>query len=73
MAGSLRGIGPKEAKEGDSVVILHGFDAPTILRKHVDGYYTMIGSAYVSGLMDFKLLEALYDEGKFEEMTFEIC
>ncbi len=45
------GLIPKHAKEGDVVAILIGCRVPIILRS-VAGYYSVIGDAYVQGMMD---------------------
>lgn len=48
------GLGPKEAKANDLVVILFGGHVPFVLRpSHLDGdlTYTLIGEAFVHGIM----------------------
>lgn len=46
------GLGPQHLQSGDHVVILHGSTVPFILRKIDDDKFTLIGEAYVHGIMD---------------------
>lgn len=46
------GLGPWNAREGDQVAILYGGQTPYLLRKSaVTGYNTLVGEAYVYGIM----------------------
>lgn len=57
---------------GDLAAILHGCDFPYILRKK-DKYWTMIGSAYVSGIMDGEYLDVIREKHDLSEAeTFDI-
>jgi hypothetical protein len=46
-AGRLCGLISNEARPDDIVVVLYGFNAPFLLRRHPEGYYTMVGTAYI--------------------------
>lgn len=46
------GLAPSSTLPGDKICILHGFHAPVILRPHLHGRHTLVGDAYVHGLMD---------------------
>lgn len=46
------GCGPKSTEEGDEVWVLMGSRTPLVLRRtEIDGEYTLIGEAYVHGIM----------------------
>lgn len=45
------GLIPPYAEKGDVVAVLTGGHVPIILRPH-DGFYTVLGDAYVHGIMD---------------------
>ncbi|KAF2997712.1 hypothetical protein E8E13_006795 [Curvularia kusanoi] len=47
----LLGWVPKNSVVGDVVAVLTGGSMPIVLRPH-DGYYTVVGDAYVHGIMD---------------------
>lgn len=59
------GLGPIMARQGDHVCILYGCSVPLILRE-VQGGLSLVGEAYVHGLMDGEAL-ALLDEGRLRE------
>lgn len=44
-------VGPEHTRVGDLTVILRGVDTPVVLREVGDGYYSLIGPAYVPGIM----------------------
>ncbi|KAF2188541.1 hypothetical protein K469DRAFT_517281, partial [Zopfia rhizophila CBS 207.26] len=43
-------LGPKSAQEGDQVWLIHGYNAPFVLRQVQDGY-ELVGESYVHGIM----------------------
>jgi hypothetical protein len=45
------GMGPKATQRDDLVCIFHGAPAPFIIRKKGNGRYTLIGEAFVDGIM----------------------
>ncbi|KAK0622465.1 hypothetical protein B0T14DRAFT_513909 [Immersiella caudata] len=62
---------PSRAREGDVIVVLCGADVPIILRalEGCPGQYTLVGAAYVHGIMYGDALEEL-DKGEATEETF---
>jgi hypothetical protein len=64
------GVAPHIAEVGDIICILFGSPCPVILRPH-DGYHTVIGDAYVYGLMYGEAMEGLSD-GKYTTQEFEL-
>jgi hypothetical protein len=66
------GIGPLHVKPGDIIVLLENFTVPTVLRPSGTGFYTMIGIAYVNGVMDFSLLQPFHESGVIKECIFEV-
>jgi hypothetical protein len=48
----LLGWVPKHAKVGDHICLLQGFPAPFIVRELDDGYYAIVGDAYIQGIME---------------------
>ncbi|KAK8249087.1 heterokaryon incompatibility protein-domain-containing protein [Phyllosticta capitalensis] len=50
------GIGPEEMRQGDCVWIIMGADLPFVLRP-VDGRWSVVGEAYVHGVMDGEAME----------------
>lgn len=46
------GLGPRHLQPGDHVVIVHGSTVPFILRSIEENKFTLIGEAYVHGIMD---------------------
>ncbi|KAL8670141.1 MAG: hypothetical protein Q9168_005306 [Polycauliona sp. 1 TL-2023] len=45
------GLGPRTAKSGDLIVLLHGGDVPFVLRPLDGGRFAFVGEAYVHGIM----------------------
>lgn len=62
------GLGPRTAREGDTVWLLSGARTPFILRSlqghHGNGQSSLIGEAYVHGAMDGYLAHAMESEFK---------
>ena len=52
------GLVPHHATKGDVVAVLTGGRVPIVLRPH-EGYYTVVGDAYVHGIMDGEAFENL--------------
>jgi hypothetical protein len=50
------GLGPAAMKTGDMIVVVRGAEIPLVLRRDNDGNSTLIGEAYVDGIMDGELL-----------------
>ncbi|KAK5116258.1 hypothetical protein LTR62_008585 [Meristemomyces frigidus] len=54
------GLGPRISQPGDLVVVLRDWNMPVILRKRPNGpNYQMTGLAYVHGIMDGEIMEAV--------------
>lgn len=50
------GLGPAAMQTGDTVVVICGAELPLVFREDSDGYNTLIGEAYVDGIMDGEVL-----------------
>ncbi|OCK96039.1 HET-domain-containing protein [Cenococcum geophilum 1.58] len=69
--GGLLAIAVPDVQEGDVLVYLFGMHAPWILRPVPNKpWYTVVGMAFVNGLMDWKVLDECYDEGLLSVATF---
>ncbi|KAH6669233.1 heterokaryon incompatibility protein-domain-containing protein [Halenospora varia] len=64
------GLGPVKMRKGDQICILYGCSVPIVLRK-ASGGVTLVGEAYLHGLMDGEAL-ALVKEENFVEMEWSI-
>ncbi|KAK4448890.1 heterokaryon incompatibility protein-domain-containing protein [Podospora aff. communis PSN243] len=62
---------PSRAREGDVIIVLFGADVPIVLRpvEGSTGQYTLVGAAYIHGLMYGSALEEL-EKGEVTEETF---
>jgi len=61
------GLASSKALPTDIICILFGASLPYILRKtERDGYYVLVGEAYVHGLMYGRAIEML-NEGRFKQ------
>lgn len=56
-AKGLLGLGPLGAREGDKIWLLPGADVPFVFRRAGDSTFTVIGEAYVHGVMDGELFQ----------------
>lgn len=65
------GVGHELIEPGDMVVLVVGTHYPWVLRPYRDGY-RMIGFAYVSGLMDWELLDECVEKGNVQEKIMKI-
>jgi len=65
------GIGASQIEVGDVITFVFGSTAPLILRRFMDSY-RIVGSAYVSGLMDPGLLYRYYGKRILHEVSFNI-
>jgi len=65
------GIGVSEIEVGDIIAFVFGSTAQSILRRSADSY-RIVGSAYVSGLMDPDLLDRYYGKMILLEVSFNI-
>lgn len=64
---------PRDAREGDHIVVIYGCPIPFILRRKVDENgesFRIVGCAYVHGIMDG---EAVEGEGSAAVRDIEIC
>jgi hypothetical protein len=48
----------RHAKRGDIVALVRGAQVPFILRRHVNKKYSIVGEAYVDGIMDGEAVES---------------
>ncbi|KAG6032698.1 hypothetical protein E4U19_007273 [Claviceps sp. Clav32 group G5] len=54
----LMGLVPLLAKNGDMIVVMHGCDVPYVLRRTQEqGYYQLVGEAYVHGVMNGEAMQ----------------
>jgi hypothetical protein len=65
------GLGSKFIRPGDMVMVLFGADVPVVLRETGDGRYTLIGEAFVSGIMYGEIVEELRGHPRRSEI-FEL-
>lgn len=65
------GISVSQIEVGDIVTFVFGSTAPLILRRCADNY-RIVGSAYVSGMMNHDLLDHYYEKRIFQEASFNI-
>ena len=65
------GIGVMGIEVGDVVTLLFGASGPVILRPY-HGFSRLVGCAYVSGLMENKMLDAVLNRGLITEQQFVI-
>jgi hypothetical protein len=60
------GLGPVAMLPGDRVVVLFGAELPLILRRDNEGYYQVIGEAYVHGVMDGEVMTMGFKSKSFD-------
>jgi hypothetical protein len=46
------GYAPHTSLEGDQIVIFYGVPSPLVIREMEPGFYTMLGPAYIHGVME---------------------
>jgi hypothetical protein len=46
------GYAPETALEGDQIIVFYGVSSPLVIREVKSSYYTIIGPAYVDGVME---------------------
>lgn len=51
------GLAPYGTQEGDLVYVILGYGVPSVLRPRPDGAFTLVGEAYVQGIMNGEFLE----------------
>jgi hypothetical protein len=63
------GLGPTSTQSGDVVAFIRNTKVPFILRPAQDGYFSLVGEAYIHGFMQGEILE----EGplKFQEIILQ--
>lgn len=66
------GIGPADVQAGDRVVVLLGASMPYVLRP-VGDHYTLVGEAYVSGIMYGELMALVGTPDGFDLESFSLC
>ncbi|KAI1194506.1 heterokaryon incompatibility protein-domain-containing protein [Nemania serpens] len=54
----LVGLAPPDSVPGDRLALLQGGRVPVVLRRDVDGYYRLVGEAYVHGAMYGEMMDA---------------
>ncbi|KAH8591140.1 heterokaryon incompatibility protein-domain-containing protein [Bisporella sp. PMI_857] len=57
-SGSL-GLAPAASRPGDYIFVILGLCMPAILRPNEDGTWTLVGTAYIRGLVDGEAVECL--------------
>jgi hypothetical protein len=62
------GLGPESLEQGDEVWLLKNTDTPFILRPYGDSQYTLVGEAYVHGIMHGELIDAPGGNEGFREV-----
>ncbi|KAB5527980.1 heterokaryon incompatibility protein-domain-containing protein [Coniochaeta sp. 2T2.1] len=63
------GLGPLDAEGGDVIFVLFGCSVPMVLRPHPDGgrgEWTLVGEAFVLGLMDGEVIDRFVEDGEGE-------
>ena len=65
------GVGVRGIEVDDVVTLLYGASRPVVLRPY-QGFYRLVGCAYVSGLTDNKLLDDALTRGDLKAKEFEI-
>ena len=66
VASGYIGLGPQAMQLGDLVCILLGASVPFVLCQRMNGSYTLVGDAYVYGIMDGKFVK---DDPLVEDFT----
>ena len=64
-------LGSKFIRPGDLVAVLFGSDVPVVLRETGDRRYTLIGEAFVSGIMYGEIVEEMRGHSRRSEI-FEL-
>ncbi|KAH7150575.1 heterokaryon incompatibility protein-domain-containing protein [Dactylonectria estremocensis] len=59
------GLGPAEMKYGDKVVVLFGFQSLFVIRPQADLSFSLVGEAYVHGIMDGEFLQKPFETEVF--------
>jgi hypothetical protein len=61
------GLGPRETKVGDRIVILQGHRAPIVARHATSKHWRVVGDSYIHGIMEGEV----FGEEKCELLWFE--
>jgi hypothetical protein len=64
----LLGLGPEKAEPGDELWLIREARVPFILRPLPNGQYTLIGQAYVHGIMHGEWLDRLGEDAEFRAL-----
>ncbi|OAQ64707.2 hypothetical protein VFPPC_05944 [Pochonia chlamydosporia 170] len=70
-ASGFVGVGVSQIKAGDIITLIFGATAPLVLRCSGDEF-NIVGSAYISGLMDPEILDSYTERLKSRETFFNI-
>ncbi|KAF1974397.1 hypothetical protein BU23DRAFT_531979 [Bimuria novae-zelandiae CBS 107.79] len=68
---SRMGLCPRNAKEGDKIVVLYGGSVPYVLRQKAGDTWAFVGECYVDGLM-FGEVQKLKEDLNIAEQVFHI-
>jgi hypothetical protein len=70
----LVGVGMPDARVGDLITIWFGSPAPFIVRTlpTAEAYCTLVGPAYISGIMSGEIVDDLYCEDLMDSQTFRV-
>lgn len=60
------GLGLVDMLPGDRVVVLFGAELPLVLRRYNEGYYQVIGEAYIHGVMDGEVMTMGFKSKSFD-------
>ena len=72
--GGLYGLGPWVARPGDLCCVLRGARVPFVLRRTGrEGFYRLVGEAYVHGFMRGEVGREKLAAGDFIEETVVVC
>lgn len=62
-------LGPADMEFGDAVVLLYGGRFPFVLRPNTRKKYSLVGCAYVLGIMDGEAVSDFREIQKFEQCS----
>jgi hypothetical protein len=67
------GVGSKDSKRGDEVVILHGTQSIVTLRPKGDGSYTLLGPVFILNITGyFRELDVIFKKGALKDKTVKL-
>jgi hypothetical protein len=65
------GVGVAGVEIGDFIALACGASGPLVLKPY-EGFYRLVGCAYVSGLMDMDMLDHAFSKANLREQQFDI-